>query len=100
LPLDTIVPVIMSCALLWWIGRRMNWTALLAVAAITLMVIIVILLLERSGPLRFDAVSEPGSHVARKRDAITTSAAPRIAGIPRVRRIARTSDRDVAGRVC
>ena len=39
----------MSCALLWWIGRRMSWTARLAVTAITLAVIIIIVLIERSG---------------------------------------------------
>jgi hypothetical protein len=47
--LDIIVPVIMGCALLWWIGRGMNWTTRLVVAAITLVVIVGILLFERSG---------------------------------------------------
>ena len=47
--LDHLVPVIMSCALLWWIGRRMSWTARLAVTAVTLAVIIIIVLIERSG---------------------------------------------------
>ena len=50
LQLDIIVPVVMSCALLWWIGRGMSWTARLAVTAITLAVIICIVLFERSGP--------------------------------------------------
>ena len=45
---DIIVPVIMSCAMLWWIGRRMSWTRRLVVAAITLAVIVCILLFERS----------------------------------------------------
>jgi hypothetical protein len=49
LSLDTVVPVIMSCAFLWWIGRRMDWTTRLVVAAITLVVIICVLLFERSG---------------------------------------------------
>jgi hypothetical protein len=49
LQLDHLVPVIMSCALLWWIGRRMSWTARLAVTAVTLAVIIIIVLIERSG---------------------------------------------------
>jgi hypothetical protein len=47
--LDIIVPVIMGCALLWWVGRGMNWTARLIVAAITLVVIVGIVLFERSG---------------------------------------------------
>jgi hypothetical protein len=49
LRLDIIVPVVMSCALLWWIGRRMTWTARLTVAMITLILIFCILLFERSG---------------------------------------------------
>jgi hypothetical protein len=47
--LDIIVPVIMGCALLWWVGRGMSWTTRLAVAAITLVVVIGIVLFERSG---------------------------------------------------
>ncbi|MEA2830331.1 MAG: hypothetical protein QOF22_1079, partial [Bradyrhizobium sp.] len=49
LPLDIIVPVVMSCALLWWVSRGMSWTTRLVVAAITLVVIIGILMFERSG---------------------------------------------------
>jgi hypothetical protein len=49
LRLDTLIPVLMSCALLWWVSRGMNWTTRLVVAAITLAVIICILLFERSG---------------------------------------------------
>ena len=47
--LDFIVPVVMSCALLWWVGRGMGWTTRLAVAAIALAAIICIVLFERSG---------------------------------------------------
>ncbi len=47
--LNHLVPVIMSCALLWWIGRGMSWTTRLAVTAITLAVIIIVVLIERSG---------------------------------------------------
>ena len=47
--LDIIVPVVMSCALLWWVGRGMGWTARLMVTAITLVVIICIVLFERTG---------------------------------------------------
>jgi hypothetical protein len=49
LQLDIIVPVVMACALLWWVGRGMTWTTRLAVAAVTLAIIICILLFERSG---------------------------------------------------
>ena len=47
--LDIIVPVIMGCALLWWVSRGMSWTRRLAVAAVTLVVIIVVVMFERSG---------------------------------------------------
>ena len=46
--LDIIVPVIMGCALLWWIGRGMDWTTRLVVAAITLLAVFCIVLFERS----------------------------------------------------
>jgi hypothetical protein len=49
LPLDIVVPVVMSCALLWWVSCGMSWTTRLAVAAVTLAVIICIVWLERSG---------------------------------------------------
>jgi hypothetical protein len=49
LRLDTLILVLMSCALLWWVSRGMSWTTRLVVAAITLAVIICILLFERSG---------------------------------------------------
>jgi len=49
LQLDIIVPIVMSCALLWWVSRGMNWTTRLVVTVITLAVIISILLFERSG---------------------------------------------------
>jgi hypothetical protein len=40
LHLDIIAPVLMYCALLWWVGRGMSWTARLVVTAVTI---------ERSG---------------------------------------------------
>ena len=46
---DIIVPVIMGCAMLWWVGRGLNWTRRLVAAAVTLAVIIVVVLFERSG---------------------------------------------------
>jgi hypothetical protein len=48
LQLDIIVPVVMSCALLWWVGRGMEWTTRLAVTAVTLAVILCVVLFERS----------------------------------------------------
>jgi hypothetical protein len=48
LQLDSIVPIVMSCALLWWVSRGMSWTRRLVVAEITLAAIICIVLLERS----------------------------------------------------
>ena len=47
--LDIIVPVVMSCAPLWWVSRGMSWTTRLVVTVITLAVIFCILLFERSG---------------------------------------------------
>ena len=47
--LDVIIPIVMSCALLWWVGRGISWTARLVVAAITLAVIVCVVLFERSG---------------------------------------------------
>ncbi len=49
LPLDIIVPVVMSCALLWWVSRGMSWTTRLVVTIFTVAVIFCILLFERSG---------------------------------------------------
>ena len=45
--LDIIVPVLMSCALLWWVSRGMTWTTRLAVSAVTL-VLIVCVVVERA----------------------------------------------------
>ena len=47
--LDLIVPVFVSCALLWWVSRGMSWTTRLVVAAVTLVLILCIVLFERSG---------------------------------------------------
>jgi hypothetical protein len=48
LQFDIIVPVIMGCALLRWVGREIDWTMRLTVAAITCALIIALLLFERS----------------------------------------------------
>jgi hypothetical protein len=47
--LDILVPILMSCAMLWWVSRGMTWTIRLVVAAITLVLIVCIVLFERSG---------------------------------------------------
>jgi hypothetical protein len=49
LQLDIVIPVVMSCALLWWISRGMTWTTRLTVAVVTLVLVLCILLVERSG---------------------------------------------------
>jgi hypothetical protein len=45
---EILIPVLMSCALLWWISRGMSWTRRLAVAAVTLVIIVAVLLIERT----------------------------------------------------
>ena len=47
LRLDLIVPVLVYCALLWWVGRGLSWMARLATAVVTLLLIICVLLVER-----------------------------------------------------
>ena len=49
LQLEIIVPVLMGCALLWWVGGGMSWTTRLVVTAVTLVVIVIVVLFERSG---------------------------------------------------
>jgi hypothetical protein len=48
-PPEIIVPILMYCAMLWWIGRRFSWTQRLTVGAVTLSLILVIILFERGG---------------------------------------------------
>lgn len=47
LQLDVIVPVLMYCALLWWVSRGMSWAARLATAAVTLALVVCVVLVER-----------------------------------------------------
>ena len=47
--LDILMPVLMGCALLWWVSRGMTWTTRLAVTAVTLVVIVAVVMFERSG---------------------------------------------------
>ena len=49
--LEIIVPVVMSCALLWWVSQGMAWSTRLVVAAITLVLIVGVVLAERAGYL-------------------------------------------------
>jgi low affinity Fe/Cu permease len=44
--LEIIVPVLMSVALLWWIGRRLSGRSMLIATAVTLAVIVCVLLLQ------------------------------------------------------
>jgi hypothetical protein len=48
-PLDVIVPVLMYCAILLWIGRRFTWTQRLMVTAVTLALVLIVVLIERGG---------------------------------------------------
>ena len=50
--LEIIVPVLMSAALLLWVGQGMSWSRKLTVAAATLVVIVVVVVIERSGVFR------------------------------------------------
>ena len=47
---EIIVPFVMYCALLWWVGRGLSWTAKLATAVVSLVVIVGVLLVERGWP--------------------------------------------------
>ncbi|WP_426406895.1 hypothetical protein [Bradyrhizobium ganzhouense] len=49
LRLDLLVPALMYCALLWWVGRGLSWTAKLATAVVTLVLIAVVVMVERGG---------------------------------------------------
>lgn len=48
LRLDLLVPALMYCALLWWIGRAFSWPAKLAIAVVTLGLIVLVVLVERA----------------------------------------------------
>ena len=45
--LDLLVPLVMYCALLWWVGRGMSWTAKLSIAVVTLVLIAIVVTVER-----------------------------------------------------
>ena len=46
-PFDIVMPVVMYCAMLWWLSRRMSWTRLLMITAVTLVLILIVLAVER-----------------------------------------------------
>lgn len=46
--LDIIVPVLMSVALLWWIGRSLSLRAMLVTTAVTLALIVVLIVVQNS----------------------------------------------------
>jgi hypothetical protein len=48
-PLEIIVPVVMSCALLWYVSRGLTWNTRLVIAAVTLAIILCVVLIERGG---------------------------------------------------
>jgi hypothetical protein len=48
-PFELIVPVLMYCAMLWWIGRHFSWTQRLVVTVVTLTLVLVVVLFERGG---------------------------------------------------
>jgi hypothetical protein len=48
-PLHIIVPVVMYCAMLFWIGRHFTWTQRLTVTVVTLTLILIVVLVERGG---------------------------------------------------
>jgi hypothetical protein len=47
--LEILVPLTMSLALVWWIGRGLSWTTRLTVIAVTLALVAVVVGLERAG---------------------------------------------------
>jgi hypothetical protein len=49
LHLETLVPVVLGCAILWLVGRGLRWVAWLGACAITLLVIFGVLQVARGG---------------------------------------------------
>jgi len=50
LALETLIPALMGCAMLWWVGQGMSWAARFVVSAITVVLIIAVLQLGRVWP--------------------------------------------------
>ena len=47
--LEILVPALMGCAMLWWVGHALSWIARFAVSALTVVLIIAVLVLGRVG---------------------------------------------------
>lgn len=47
--LDIVVPVLMSVALLWWIGRALSLRAMLITTVVTLALIVLIVAIQKPG---------------------------------------------------
>jgi len=47
--LDIVVPVLMSVALLWWIGRALSLRAMLITTVVTLAFIVLIVAVQKPG---------------------------------------------------
>ena len=47
LHLETLVPVVLGCAILWLVGRGLRWIAWLGACAITLLVVFGVLQVAR-----------------------------------------------------
>jgi hypothetical protein len=43
--LEILVPALMGCAMVWWMGQAMSWAMRFAVSVITVVLIIAVLLL-------------------------------------------------------
>lgn len=48
LRLELLIPALMYFVMIWWVGRRLSWTAKLATALVTLGLIVVVVLVERA----------------------------------------------------
>ena len=46
--LDLLVPVLMYCALLWWVGRGLSWTARITTVVVMLALIAIVVTVERA----------------------------------------------------
>ena len=49
---EIILPLIMGCALMWWVGRTLSWQQRLMAIALTLAVIVGLLFFERGAGVR------------------------------------------------
>jgi len=46
---EILVPALMGCAMMWWMGLAMSWGARVVVSTITVVLIIAVLVLGRVG---------------------------------------------------